>query len=1134
MNKKRFSTRVFMSLLVALMFLTAFGVCSLAADTYANKNLAYGEIVPTDSKLLAQKYSYTFYGDKGEMYFMRMSKGVKNSYFSIEIYSDAKYQNRIRTSSKAYDSVPGNKSLTVTWKFDDTVSGTYYGRCYSYLLDANGNKTIDSSSLKTFKINVDRITKRAVTLKKLSNSSSGPQISWNTVPTATKYYVYRRAANESGWKLIKTLGANATSFADTTAKSGVNYTYTVRCSYEKYLSLYNKNGLSILCLSTPKISIAGSGSAGYAMVKWDAVPGAKGYYIYRKGGNLSSSTWTRIATVNNAKAVYYVDKTAKSTDWRYTYTVIAFNGKNISAFDYNGVNFNYMLAPKITKLYSDFGGMKIEWSASDPNIKRYYIYRKNGNNWKFIAQTTNKYYVDSTAVSGKTYTYTVKALSATNAGGYSANGSTAQFLATAKINPLTFNTANSSVVSWKPVSGATGYEIYRKVGNAKYWTLVKKVTNTKTCTFYDTYKKSSGTVFTYTVRAYNSKVRAYYDVDGVSAMFLSMPVFTSQQIPSTDSALCIETKWQPVNGATGYNVYRRAPGGSWVLLKRNTAEFNYLDTTCESGIKYEYTVRALNSVGNMSAYLPKTAIAVTVPVLNSVVVSEDGVKLDWNALENATAYNVYRISEDGNTKTKLATVETNGYTDTSDEGKTLPFYYTVSAVFGDTESASYDGLPNFTKIDISASFVSATDTKSSLINVTFKCDGAEKVEIYKSVNDEPPILISESPVTEASFEDTEIEEGNSYTYMVKTSETGKVDSVAYATAKYPHPPLNAPVITDISGDWGNGEPSVTVTWNEVEFADEYVVLRSDGNGEWAEIGTVKATADPEENETPVPQSDEITPKTYTFTDENASAEILYGYKIRAVATASERASSDSEPVQIKILTPLDAVTGIKILPERNADGTIKITVSWDETKFAEKYTVYGKTLDSEWKELGNGVLGEDGWYFNTNVNINTEYAFKVTATADGRGTVSNEETFLWTETLSPASDETETYLNTVGDGTFVSGDYLVTDVLGASDFTTIATAKDGYNLEIVKPDGNFFGTGTKFTVGNDTEKLAEYTLIVKGDVTGDGICDALDCTLIEKLVNGNSTECNTVIFAADITGDGKITAADYQAALLLL
>ena len=132
MNKTRFTTKVLITLLVALMFLGTVSIFAIAGDTFANKNLAFGEVVPTDANLRAQKYSYTFYGDKGDMYFMRLSKGVKDTYFSIEIYSDSKYQNQIRNYSKAYDLTPGNKSLKVTWEFKNVDSGTYYGKCYSY------------------------------------------------------------------------------------------------------------------------------------------------------------------------------------------------------------------------------------------------------------------------------------------------------------------------------------------------------------------------------------------------------------------------------------------------------------------------------------------------------------------------------------------------------------------------------------------------------------------------------------------------------------------------------------------------------------------------------------------------------------------------------------------------------------------------------------------------------------------------------------------------------------------------------------------------------------------------------------------------------------------------------------------
>ncbi len=1142
MNKTRSATKLLITLLVALMFLGTLSIFAVAGDSFANKNLAYGEIVPTDAELRAQKQSYTFYGDKGDMYFMRLSRGKANAFFSIEIYTDSGYKNQIRNYSKAYEPTSGNKSLRVTWDFKDIKSGTYYGKCYSYTTDADGNRIIDSSSIKTFKITIDRITKKTVQLTGLVNSVQGPKISWSPVATADRYYVYRRAAGESGWKLIRILGADATAYFDTSAQSGKNYTYTVRCSYEKLVSLYDKTGLSLLCLATPQLTVNGSGAAGSATIKWNKIAGATGYYVYRKGGSLSDYTWKRIAVVNNGNTTTYVDKTATSTDWRYTYTVRAINGKNISSFIYNGVDFDYITAPTLKRAYSDANGMKIEWTANNSNITRYYVYRKNGANWKFIGQTTNKYYIDTTAVSGNTYTYTVKALSATNAGGYNATGITAKFLGTAQLNKLTFNSADRSVLSWKPVTGATGYEIYRKIGNATNWTLITKTTNPKTTSYYDACKKTSGTTYTYTVRAFDSKnIRGFYDVAGTKAMFLSMPVFTSQQIPTEDGSLCIETKWKAVKGATAYNVYRRAPGGSWILLKRATTDLNYLDTTIECGIKYDYTIRALNASGDMSAYYAKSATAITIPVLESVVVTEEGVKLNWNAVDNATYYTVYRQAKGSDIWEKLTTVETNEFTDVSEEGKTQPYYYTVSATFGDIESATYDGIPNFTEIEFNAEFVNATEENPAYIDITFDCSDAEKIEFYKSANGEDAILLEN--VT-GGFKDTEILEGSTYTYTIVAIATGKVNGVESVTAKYPHPPLESAIITQCDSDYNNGEPIVTITWNEVQFADEYIVFRATADSEWAEIGNVKAETEeqpeqPEDPEVPDIVSEETT-KAYTFTDTNASAEITYSYKIVAIATTSERDSSESEIAQITIYTPLDSVTGITLVSEKTATGTINVTVSWDETKFAESYTVYRKTANSEWKEIGNDISGEDGWYCTDEVNINTEYTYKVTATAINRGSVSNEENFCWAEVLMPMDPEQETYIDICHQGTYILNKYIVTDYLGLTQLDEIINAKEGYTIEVTETtdeSGNVdtaIGTDSNINVYKDSELVVSYKLIVKGDVTGDSTCDTIDIAIMEKLLNGNSTKDEIFIFAADMDNDGKITIVDYETALALI
>lgn len=1130
MKITRFTTKAILAFLVAVIVLGTVSIFAVAGDTITNKNLAYGEIVPTDAALKAQKFTYNFYGDKGDMYFMRLSKGVPNAYFSIEIYSDKYYKEQIRSFSKEYDLTQGNKSLKVTWEFKKKPSGTYYGRCYSYTLDKEGNKIIDSASMKTFKINVDRISKKTVALKSLVNTTQGPKITWTKFPTATQYNVYRRASGETKWTFLKSVKSSASSYTDTTAKSGKTYSYTVKCRDEKYVSLYNKTGLSTLYLATPVISVNGTGTAGTAKVQWKAIDGASGYRVYRKGGSLSDYSWKLIATIKNGKTTSYVDKTATSTDWNYTYTVRAFNDKSSSAYNNNGVNFDYIPAPSLSKTTSVDGGVKITWKANNPNITGYKVFRKDGTSWKYVGSSKTKSFIDKTAVSGKTYTYTVKAQSDTNVGAYNAKGITQKYLKTPELQPLKFDSNYRSLVKWETVGGATGYKVYRKINNAKTWTLVTTIKNGKTASYYDDCKKSSGKTYTYTVRAFDgSKNLSSYKTAGTTAMCLAKPKFTSQQVPTQAGSLCIETTWSAVNGATAYNVYRRLPDGKWSVLTTGIPDLSYVDTTVECGITYEYAVRAINDNGDISPYNTKSATAVLIPVLDSVVVAEEGVKLNWNALDNANSYNVYRQAKGSDTWERIASVETNEYTDISEEGKTQPYYYTVSAVFGEIESKTYAGMPNFLEIAITAETVYPTEENTAHIKVSFDCPDAEIIEVYKSVNNEEAVLLEYTD----DFVDAEITEGNTYTYTVVAIAAGKVNGSESASAKYNHPPLDPATITSCIGDYNNGEPTITITWNEVEFADEYVILRVADNGEWVEIGGV-ATDSQESLVTFETDSEEPETKTFSFTDTNVSAEISYSYKVKAVATKSERESSESSISQIKIYTPLDSVTGIKILPEKNADGTVSITISWDETAFAEYYTIYRKTSDSEWKEIAVDSSGEDGWSCADTVSINTNYTYKISASAANRGTVSNEQTFCWSETITPESPENETLLNVISDTTYISGKYIVTDLSDNGEIEAIVTAKEGYTLQVTKSHDENCGTGSVIGVYKDSEPATAYTLIVKGDVNGDGICDALDCAIIEKLATGNEIAIETYIFAADLNNDGAITLADYETSISMV
>lgn len=85
-------------------------------------------------------------------------------------------------------------------------------------------------------------------LRSVKNRSDGIRFVFYQVEGAPKYRIYRKTAGTS-WKKIADVSNKKDYYLDKTAKSGVEYTYTVRCilsNGKKHVSSYDKNGLTIV------------------------------------------------------------------------------------------------------------------------------------------------------------------------------------------------------------------------------------------------------------------------------------------------------------------------------------------------------------------------------------------------------------------------------------------------------------------------------------------------------------------------------------------------------------------------------------------------------------------------------------------------------------------------------------------------------------------------------------------------------------------------------------------------------------------------------------------------------------------------------------------------------------------------
>ena len=239
----------------------------------------------------------------------------------------------------------------------------------------------------------------AAPILKLSNAEDGVSIKWDAVAGASKYRVYYKGRN--GW--TKLTDTTSTSVLDEDVASGTNYTYTIRAmdNNNNHLSWYYEDGFKIRFIRAPQVTL--SNAADGVKISWNKVSGAQKYRVFYYG----SKGWTRLADTAETS---FID-TDVSSNHNYTYTVrcITEDGSAYTSDYRAGKSIRYYAAPVLT-LSNAANGVSINWNAVS-GASQYRIYVKNANGgWTKLGDTKTTSYVDTTAKSGSSYTYTARAM----------------------------------------------------------------------------------------------------------------------------------------------------------------------------------------------------------------------------------------------------------------------------------------------------------------------------------------------------------------------------------------------------------------------------------------------------------------------------------------------------------------------------------------------------------------------------------------------------------------------------------------------------------------------------------------------------------------------------------------------------
>ena len=799
---------------------------------------------------------------------------------------------------------------------------------------------------------------------------TGVQVSWNAVVGAKNYRVFRKDAEHTTWAVLATVAAPQTEYVDNTAKSGVKYTYTVRCVNDAgtvFLSDFDKNGV---------VGSWDSGSTGNVAapvqdalvinadsidVSWSAVGGATYYVVYRWDSVTNSTTELGEQTSP------FTDTTV-SSGVRYTYTIRCADAGHvlISGFS-NERTVTFYAAPVMKTAVPDANGLKVTWEAVN-GAPGYFVYRDPGAIKLTSSPIQGTSYVDKTANAGVNYTYTLVVVSADGKKELSAHsnpGVVGFYTGKAAITKIerdrTDLLGDFLHVEWSDVPGVDHFILYRKM-DAGEWLEWATIPSTDPREFDDD-QVVNGSTYAYYVRGYDGggDPLGTYDPTGKSIVFYASP--TLVKVENQGDAIYVE--WELVNGISTYRVFRKLNDASWQVVG-DVPALAYLDTSIVSESQYTYTVACLDASGNIVSAKAKEVSITSLPfyeqpLLTGVVPDGNGIKVTWQAVNGCPEYLIFRKDD---SKTSWGDYIASVYSPVTEfidytvlnGGK---YSYTVACGDGAGNVASdYNqvGLSTTFYMEPIVTFIETAGNGS--IKLTWApVDGIRTYNIYRKTGSGSWLLLAAN-VTGTTYNDSNTKNATTYYYSVACTVSGvEVSSYEKTGARMQH--FNTPTLISVT----NRDGFVELKYGAVDGCTDYKIYRKTGTGPWVIL------------------SDEYwinSGDTLIYEDHAIASNTKYTYTVRCMDSGliiSSGFDSKGKALTYMDVPPLGAMTTPKAK-------TLRFT--WTSVPGATKYIVYRKTATTGWVEQTR-VTGTT--FTQSNLTPGMQYTYTIRAMA-ADGTIS--------------------------------------------------------------------------------------------------------------------------------------------------
>lgn len=521
---------------------------------------------------------------------------------------------------------------------------------------------------------------------------------------------------------------------------------------------------------------------------------------------------------------------------------------------------------------------------------------------------------------------------------------------------------NGIQVSWKPVTGAQKYRVFRKGPSDANWKKLADVAST-TVSYKDT-NVANGKTYKYTVRCLSKDGKTYqssYDPAGASVSYWT---YGTPSLSVSVVSNGIKISWNNV-GAPQYRVFR--DNGGWKKVG-DTSGTSFVDVSVSPGVTYKYTVRAMSADKKAYvSYYDTAGKSITfaqefkITALNPV---DGGITVEWNTVPGITDYTVHRTTGQDWHQIHTGTITGNNYTDLGQDitdhiglynNETYSYRICYELADGTKKvtpvaSQHYNETPELTEVEC----------QQGKFVVKWKAvQGAAKYRVFRTLDTPPTSNWRQvADVTGNTYTDNDVTSGLSYYYTVRCLGTDGKYTSGYDKDGLKADYVGMPTLISTSVE----NDGVHFKFNKVGGIDEYQIYRKTASTSWVEYDTYSYSSDGGKND------------VCDYTDSTANSGQIYYYT--AACRSGGKVVSDKDENGLSVIprsAPMPKASGAAEILQNG------IRVNWYGIDGVTKYRVFRREFSGTvWKALGDVAGSSTGVTFTDNTAANNgHYVYTV-------------------------------------------------------------------------------------------------------------------------------------------------------------